>query len=388
MPSPAEVGRARAGGPGVGFPQGFGAEGAEREAALLLRCLLGILPRALHALAWVEGSASAALDAVRRGAAGSHGDRAFLRDADPAAIRGALDACGARFAVPGDADYWPAFVRLADPPVGVFLRGAPLDHGDVRVAVIGSRRPTALGREVARDLAAGLVRGGAVVVSGGAIGIDGAAHRGALDGAGRTVAVLGSGIDVTYPRTNRDLLEQVPVHGTLVSEYPPGVPAEPYRFPARNRLIAALVRAVVVVEAADPSGTRSTVECASDLGLNLFAVPGAVTSPLAATPLEMIRDGATMIRGAADLLADLDLAPEAGAWAAPVGLPPDEQAVFDAMVAPMLPDAIAAASRLPLGEAVGALVRLELRGMVQASGGRYRRTFGEGPVGEARSSAG
>ncbi|MEX0983637.1 MAG: DNA-processing protein DprA [Actinomycetota bacterium] len=371
-----------------GFPEGFGVGPAEREAALLLRCLLGIMPRALHELAWREGSACFTVAAIVRGAAGSDLDRAFLHEADLARIRASLTACGARFAAPGDDDYWPAFVRLADPPVGVFVRGERLDPGDVRVAVIGSRRPSALGRDVAIDLGRGLVRAGAVVVSGGAIGIDAAAHLGALDAAGRTVAVLGSGIDVAYPASNRVLLERIPDAGTVISEYPPGVPAEPFRFPARNRLIAALSRAVVVVEGAAQSGTRITAECATDLGLDVFAVPGPVTSPLAETPLALIRDGARMIRGADDLLADLDLAPVVAARAAPVGLPPDEQRAFDALEVSMLPDALARSAAMSLSEAVGALIRLELRGLVRGVGGRYERTFGRGPVGEANRSIG
>src|SRR5207344_3031694 len=136
---------------------------------------------------------------------------------------------------------------------------------------------------------------------------DACAHRGALDAGGQTVAVLGSGIDVDYPPRNGNLLRAIAGCGTVVSEYPPGVRAEPFRFPARNRLIAALSRAVVVVEGAGRSGTRITADHALELGLDVFAVPGPVTSPLAQTPLEMIRDGATMIRGADDLLADLGL---------------------------------------------------------------------------------
>jgi DNA processing protein len=291
-------------------------------------------------------------------------------------------AVDARFVVPGDADYWPAFIRLADPPVGVFVRGAPLDHGDVRVAIVGSRRPSTLGREVAMELGRGVARAGGVVVSGGAMGIDAAAHLGALEAAGRTIGVLGSGIDVIYPATNRTLLERIPSTGTLVSEYPPGVPAEPYRFPARNRLIAALSRAVVIVEGAARSGTRITAGCAVDLGLDVFAVPGPVTSPLAETPLALIREGATMIRGADDLLADLDLDPRAAARAIPLGLPEDERRVFDAVTERLLPDAIARNAELRMGDVIGALTRLELRGLIRGVGGRYERTFGLGPTAE------
>src|SRR5262249_58842483 len=124
---------------------------------------------------------------------------------------------------------------------------------------------------------------------------------------GLTVAVLGSGIDVPHPRGNLTLFERIVSSGTLVSEYPPGVPAEPFRFPARNRLIAALSRGVVVVEGTARSGTRITAEHATELGLDVFAVPGSVTSPLADTPLALIREGATLIRDADDLLADLGI---------------------------------------------------------------------------------
>src|SRR6266516_7075049 len=147
--------------------------------------------------------------------------------------------------------------------------------------------------------------------------------RGALDAGGSTVAVLGSGIDVAHPARNRGLFERIEASGTLISEYPPGAPAEPFRFPARNRLIAALSRGVVVVEGAAKSGTRITAEHAVDLGLDVFAVPGPVTSPLAETPLGLIRDGATMIRGTADLLEDLRLEGRVFGGGVPRGLSAD-----------------------------------------------------------------
>lgn len=359
----------------LGFPDGFGG-GAERAAALLLACLQGITPRAVRALAWRERTASRCVRAIEAGTAGSDGDRRFLSHADPADLSRRMRAVGARFALPGDPDYWPAFFRLADPPVGVFVRGSALDPGEERVAVVGARRPTAQGREIARDLARTLAMTGIGVVSGGAIGIDAAAHRGALDAAGRTVAVLGSGIDLLYPRSNEGLLiEIVNNGGTIVSEYPPGTPAEPWRFPARNRLIAALSRGVVVVEGREPSGTRITAEHAIDLGLDVFAVPGPVTGPLSATPLALIRDGAILVRDALDVLEDLGFDVTRLPSPTPVGLPPDEHAVLDALVAPMLPESIATAAGLPLSRSVEALGRLELRGVVRRAGGRYQRAI-------------
>jgi DNA processing protein len=359
-----------------GFPDGSGRGPGEIDALLLLRCLLGPTPRSLHALIWRTGSASLALRSIRAGDAGSDNDRAFLADADVDAVRRSLDRAGARFAAPGDPDYCPAFLRLADPPVGVFARGRVLGRGDDRVAVVGSRRPTATGMEVAADLGRGLAAAGVVTVSGGAVGIDAAAHRGALDAGGVTVAVLGSGIDVAHPARNRSLFERIEASGTVLSEYPPGTSAEPFRFPARNRLIAALSRGVVVVEGAAKSGTRITAEHAVDLGLDVFAVPGPVTSPLAETPLGLIRDGATMIRGTADLLEDLGLEGNApGERGEPRGLSAEERRVLASLSTSMLPTAVAGASGMAVADALTTLIALELRGLVRGVGGRFERTF-------------
>ncbi|TMK22465.1 MAG: DNA-protecting protein DprA [Actinobacteria bacterium] len=360
----------------AGLPDGLGRGPGETDALLLLRCLLGPTPRSLHALVWSAGSASRALARIRSGGAGSDNDRSFLTNTDVIAIRSGLDRAGARLAAPGDPDYCPAFLRLADPPIAVFVRGRVLDHGDDRVAVVGSRRPTNTGMEVALDLGRGLALAGVVTVSGGAVGIDAAAHRGALDAGGVTVAVLGSGIDVAHPARNRDLFQRIEASGTLVSEYPPGTPAEPFRFPARNRLIAALSRGVVVVEGAAKSGTRITAEHAVDLGLDVFAVPGPVTSPLAETPLGLIRDGATMIRGTADLLEDLKLEGVAsGERGLPRGLSADEGKVLASLATSMLPSAVAAATGIPVADTLTVLIALEIRGLVRGVGGRFERTF-------------
>jgi DNA processing protein len=367
-----------------GFPEGFGRGPAEEDAVLLLRCLPGSTPRSLHAVIWAAGTASGAVRRIERGGAGSDNDRAFLGSADPKKIRARLASLGARFAQPGDPDYWPAFLRLADPPVGVFVRGRPLDPGDERVGVVGSRRPTPTGREVAVDLASGLASCGMVTVSGGAFGIDTAAHRGALDAGGATVAVLGSGIDQPHPRGNRRLFAEIESAGTLISEYPPGVPAEPFRFPARNRLIAALSRAVIVVEGATKSGARITAEHALELGLDVFAIPGSVTNPLAETPLELIREGATLIRGLDDLLHDLGVDPSRiGRGPAATGLSADECRVYQQLAGPTLPTTIARDAGLSRAAALSALIGLELRGLVRGRGGRFERTL----AGRSRSAS-
>ena len=312
---------------------------------------------------------------IRAGRAGSDGDREHVLRAEPDAILASAEATQARFVAPNDTEYPPVLLQLDDPPAAIFVRGARLDTAELRVAVVGSRRCSALGREVARDLGRRLASTGACVVSGAAYGIDAASHLGALDAGGRTIAVLGSGIDEAYPRSSADLISRIAALGTIVSEYAPGVPAEAHRFPARNRLIVALSSALVVVEGAGRSGSRISVDHALDLGREVFAVPGPVTSPLAEVPLAMIRDGATLIRGADDLLADLGVATLMDAADPPIDLPDEEHRAWTALLVPSLPDVVARSARLSIPDAVAALIRLELRGLVRSVGGRYERTL-------------
>ena len=360
-----------------GYPPGFGVDDRERAALFTLSALRGITPRKLHTLAWDVGSAGGCIGAIRAGRAGSVADRQMLGVADHGEILRQLDACGGRLLGPHDEGYPSAFTDLLhDPPAWVYLRGEPIrDEGD-RVAVVGARRCSALGREIAHDIGRRLGGMGIQVVSGGAYGVDAAAHRGALAGDGVTIGVLGSGVDVLYPRSSAELLLQITEHGTLLSEYPPGQLAQPHHFPARNRLVVALARALVVVEGAGRSGSRISVDHALDMGRDVFAVPGPVTSPLSETPHEIIREGATLIRGADDLLADLgygraraDVAP------APAGLTDAELRVWRALATASLPDGVARAVSLAIPDAVTILIRLELRGLVRGVGGRYVRTF-------------
>jgi DNA processing protein len=360
---------------GPGWPQGFAAGAPGRRALVALTTLRSISPRALHDLAWRAGTASACVAAIRRGEAGSEGDRECLERVDPDDIARAVEACGARLLAHGDEGF-PASLDdlLFDPPAWLFVRGRPLEATATRVAVVGSRRCSSLGREIAHDIGRRLAGAGVGVVSGAASGIDGAAHRGALAAPGPTVAVLGSGIDVAYPASNAEMIERIAAEGTVISEYPPGLPAEPRNFPARNRIIAALGRALVVVEGAAKSGSRISVDHALDLGREVFAVPGPVTSPLAETPLQLIREGATMIRGADDLLADLAVG-ELLMRAPPPDLPEAERRSYEALAGPSLPDAVARAAGLSIPDVMSALINLELRGLVRSVGGRYERTL-------------
>lgn len=359
--------------PGSRWPDGFARGRADRRALLVLACLRGLSPRKLHELAAREGTASACLAAVRGGRAGSRADSHHARALDPAALEAALAGCGARFVVPGDEEYVAGLDDLADPPAALFVRGHSMAIPGPRVAVVGARRCSATGKEVAEEIGAGLAAAGVCVVSGGARGIDSASHRGALRAGGPTIAVLGCGIDRAYPPASRSLIAEIAASGTLVSEYSPGVPAEAFRFPARNRIVAAVVSAVVVVEGAGGSGSLITTDHALDLGRQVFAVPGAVTSPLSEIPLGLIRDGAALIRGPGDLLADLGVGGGDEAAGGRRHLPPEEEAALAAVDDATLPEEVAASLGRPLREVVPVLMSLEMRGLLRFTGGRYGR---------------
>jgi DNA processing protein len=358
--------------PPRGWPPGFGQGEEERLALLTLSELRSLRPLKVHAEAWKSGSARGCVESVRRGLLGSDGDRGWLPQIDPRMTSARVERARARFVTPADPEYEDRLNDLRDPPACLFLVGRPLGDSPERVAIVGSRKCSSLGRDVAQDLGRALVASGFAVASGAAHGIDAAAHRGALEAAGLTVAVLGSGIDVRYPASSRDLLERIERSGTIVSEYPPATPAGPQHFPARNRIVVALARALVVVEGAAKSGSRISVDHALDLGREVFAVPGPVASPLAETPLEMIREGATLIRGADDLLDDLGID-----RTAPPPAPPDlnnrERRVWDALSGGSLPDAVAREAGMSIPDAVSTLVQLELRGLIVSIGGRYER---------------
>jgi len=387
-PDPAPPGSTGLVAPGA-WPPGFGRGRADRDALLVLAHLEGLTPAERHALAWREGSASACVRAVARGRVpgASSRDRTVAADLDPAEVRSGLARCGALVAAPGDDGYPLPLLDLPDPPVCLFVRGRRLVPWPAAVAVVGARLCSPYGIEVAEWLAGELAASGLAVVSGAALGIDAAAHRGALKASGTTVAVLGSGIDVPHPRTNRRLIERVASEGAVLSEYPPGVPALPHRFPARNRLVAALARGVLVVEGAPGSGSLITAEFAGDLGRDVLAVPGAITGPLSAAPHALIRDGAALVRGPEDVLEVLGYGPpplgsdpvEANgptdSAGGALGLSDVERTVLERLAGtPATLDAVVASTGIPPSRALRALASLELNGLVRTTGGRYRRT--------------
>ncbi|QIA26925.1 DNA-protecting protein DprA [Thermaerobacter sp. PB12/4term] len=227
------------------------------------------------------------------------------RRIDPEALAGSARAMGIHWLTWEDPAYPRRLREVADPPLILYYRGRLPSQAVPWVAVVGSRRASAYGTQVAFRLAADMAAAGWVVVSGLAVGIDGAAHRGALAGGGVTVAVLGHGPDRVYPEEHRPLAAQVAARGWLVSEYPPGTPAEAFRFPERNRILAGLCDGVVVVEAAPRSGALVTADLALDAGRAVMAVPGPVTRRQGQGILELLRAGAPPVAGLEDVKAVL-----------------------------------------------------------------------------------
>ena len=211
-----------------------------------------------------------------------------------------------RTLVPTDPGY-PALLAPTRPAPTLFVRGDLLESDSLAIAIVGSRRPSAYGVEVAEQLAADLAARGVTIVSGLARGIDTAAHRGALEAGGRTIAVLGHGLDLCYPPENRPLADRIERAGAVVSQFMMGARAEKWHFPERNRTIAGLALGVVVVEAAERSGALITAGAAADLGREVYAVPGRITTETARGPHGLLRDGATLVRSWMDVVQEIPL---------------------------------------------------------------------------------
>ena len=213
---------------------------------------------------------------------------------------------GARVVTFWDDEYPLRLKRIPDPPVLLYILGEPSPLYDYAVAVVGTRLPSDNGRQITLRIARELAAAGITVVSGMAVGIDSLAHEGALQAGGRTVAVLGSGIDVIYPSTNRRLFERIISQGAVMTEYPPGMRPEAYNFPRRNRLISGLSLGVVIVEAGLKSGALITARLALEQGRELFAVPGAAGMPRSAGVNRLIKDGAAhMVESGAEIIEQL-----------------------------------------------------------------------------------
>ena len=291
---------------------------------------------------------------------------------DAPAERAQLDEAGTFAVCRHSVSYPSQLAELPDPPAALFCVGAPealavLEEAPA-VAIVGTRRPSPYGSEVAYALGRGLGAAGVIVVSGLALGIDATAHRGCIDGSGVAVAVLACGPERAYPRRHRRLHEQVAERGLVLSELPPGTQAQRWSFPARNRIMAGLARLTVVVEAADPSGSLITADFARELGRQVGAVPGRVTARMAAGTNGLLRDGAVPVTSTEDVLDELfgvGMRPERAVGRGPS--PPVDAAlrgVLDAVEAGAGVDDIVRRTGSPAAQVRAALGRLEAEGHI------------------------
>ncbi|WP_035373932.1 DNA-processing protein DprA [Pseudoduganella violaceinigra] len=275
----------------------------------------------------------------------------------------------------GDPDYPPTLQHIADPPLLLYAKGDPGLLRREGVAVVGARNATTQGKANARQFAHALSEAGMLVVSGLALGIDAAAHEGGLAGPGRTVAVIGTGIDRIYPRRNAALARRIAEEGCLLSEFPLAAPARPEHFPIRNRIIAGMARATLVVEAAAKSGSLITANAAVDAGRDIYVLPGSVHAPQSAGCHALIRAGGRLVATPEHLLEDLGLplpgaaaaqSDEAGSWLL-AALGHD----------PVGADELAARLQLAPGDMQASLLALELAGVVERlPGGAFQRLKG------------
>ena len=317
-----------------------------------------------------------ATEAIRRleSSTSTHPSVRASLDVDPAIRLNALSSMDVVLLTREDECFPDWLASLPDSPLWLFARGEVLSEPGV--AIVGSRRATRYGMDVAHTLGARVAEAGWVVVSGLARGIDTAAHRGALDANGLTLAVLGSGIDVWYPRQNRSLGEElVACNGAVISEFPPGTAPEPWRFPARNRIISGLAGVVIVVEAAAKSGALITARCALDHDRLVMAVPGDLSRETSVGANLLIRDGAHPLTEMDAVIEEIELvlgpAPARTIGAADTGVHSDLLALLG--IHSISIDQLAEDSGMGVSALLAELTTLELSGLIHIDGGSVRK---------------
>lgn len=319
--------------------------------------------------------------------------RAYLRNPDWAGVDADLawlgGGAGRAIITRHDPHYPPLLQQLADVPPLLFVQGSVAALATPQLAIVGSRNPTTVGAETARDFSRTLAGMGLTITSGLALGIDAASHRGALDSGGTTVAVLGTGVDRVYPAQHRDLAHAIVAGGgALVSEYPPGTAPLPGNFPRRNRVISGLSLGTLVVEAARQSGSLITARLAAEQGREVYAIPGSIHNPLARGCHQLIRDGAKLVETAQDVLTELaphlhDLLAQLPSVESPAADKDTAEAPLDEEYHQLLHhvgdeatpvDRLVERSGLTAEVVSSMLLILELRGLVASMPGGYSRT--------------
>jgi len=278
-----------------------------------------------------------------------------------------------------DARYPQALLDTADPPTLLYVKGDPAVLARPALAIVGSRQGTAQGLENATAFAHELARGGLAIVSGLALGIDAAAHTGALAAGGQTVAVIGTGADRMYPASNKALAQRIIASGAIVSEFPLGTPAAAHNFPRRNRIISGLSRGVLVVEAAPGSGSLITARMANEQGREVFAIPGSIHSPQSKGCHQLIREGAKLVETAQDILEEQAFAPVSPPPGGDSAITPTADETADPLLTamgfdPVSIDTLVQRSGLTADSLYAMLLDMELEGRVsRLPGGRFQR---------------
>ena len=271
-----------------------------------------------------------------------------------------------------DLDYPRHLKEIDQPPPVLYVRGSILPEDEWSVAIVGTRRVTAYGRQVAEEVATTLARNGVTIVSGLARGVDFIAHQAALNAGGRTLAVLGNGVDIVYPPENRQLAAQIMEHGALISDYALGTQPDGINFPPRNRIISGLSMAVIIVEAGTTSGALITATFAAEQGRDVFAVPGNINAPQSQGTNRLIRDGAQPLLDPQDVLETLNLTMVTEHRAVRVALPSDpvEARLYHLLShEPKHVDEIRSQANMPIETVSATLAMMELKGMVRQVGG-------------------
>ncbi len=384
--------------PKTGLPSMSSAALTERQAFLILNALPNIGPVTLNRLlAELGGDPRTVLGAERRRLESVRGVGPVIASTlaewekhfDLAREERRLAAAGADFIVGRDPAYPGLLREIHDPPIGLYRLGAH-DFAAPGIAIVGSRRTTLYGQATARRFAGDLARLGFCVVSGLARGIDTAAHEGALEAGGRTAAVLGCGADIVYPPENLGLFRRITASGAVLSEFPFGRRADRQSFAMRNRIVAGMCQATIVVESDVDGGAMITARFAGEQGRMLFAVPGRIDQPTSAGCHQLIRDGATLMTSVDDLLEELSYlagfrpAPVAAkpaetAAGRPANLKSEEERVLASLAggAMLAPDAVGALTGLGPAEVSAALMMLEIRRLVvKRADGRYEAAPG------------
>lgn len=354
------------------------------EAWLRLSLLDGLGPQSLRKLLVAHGSPRDILAAAARELAAVVPNNIVSAIRSGGAADEALDKVGQWLADPAnhvitlaDTEYPRALLEIADPPPLLYVKGRVELLNRPGFAIVGSRNATAQGNSNAEAFANTLSDAGLTIVSGLALGVDAAAHRGGLAGAASTIAVVGTGLDVVYPARNRELAHRIAVQGALVSEFALGTPAVASNFPRRNRLICGLSRGVLVVEAAVSSGSLITARLAADQGREVFAIPGSIHSPLAKGCHALIKQGAKLVESAHDVLEELgETAPQTTTTTVPAANDNGDEHPLLVHIGfdPVDTDTVHQRSGLTVAAVNMALTDLELTGQIESlPGGRWQR---------------